>query len=206
MTAHKLDQGFQMCRQNWFLLLWQVHAYMGGRSPGLGQVSSTTKREDLEGNSRREPRSRRKPCKGQALILLPLEQEEWWPPVAPVNTGSARSTFACTSGPAPLPRWQDSPRTLMAAQLSPGSTGRGREVNTGLPSSFRKETGQQQGNGAWQKRGCLLSEMGQWLIEICQKYYREKYRVITFSIAPRILRWQNIFNDCFCLVESIISW
>lgn len=55
------------------------------------------------------------------------------------------------------------------------------------------------------KRGCLLSELGQWLVEICQKYHKEKYRVITVSMAPRILWWQNIFNDCFCLVESIMS-
>lgn len=55
------------------------------------------------------------------------------------------------------------------------------------------------------KRGCLLSGLGQWLIETCQKYHKEKYRVITVSIAPRILRQQNIFNDCFYLVESIIS-
>lgn len=55
------------------------------------------------------------------------------------------------------------------------------------------------------KKGCLLSELGQRLVEICQKYHKEKYRVITISIALRILWWQNIFNDCFCLVESIIS-
>lgn len=55
------------------------------------------------------------------------------------------------------------------------------------------------------KKGRLLSELGQRLVEICQKYHKEKYRVITISIALRILWWQNIFSDCFCLVESIIS-
>lgn len=197
-----------MRRQNSFLLLWLVCACMGRRSPALGQLSSTIKMEDLEGNRRREPSSRRKLRKGQALLLLPLELR--WSkksgvlplPLSTQSVPGARlpaQVCLCQGGRRSL-------RTPMAAQLSPGSTGRRKEVNTGLPSSFRKETGQQQGNGAWQKRGCLLSEMGQWLVEICQKYYREKYRVITFSIAPRILRWQNIFNDCFCLVESIISW
>lgn len=105
----------------------------------------------------------------------------------------------------PLLRQRDGPHRPLDAWLSSGSAGgeKGGENPAAFIIQERNRTKAEQCSVT--KKGCLLSELGQRLVEICQKYHKEKYRVITISIALRVLRWQNIFNDCFCLVESIIS-